>query len=279
MAASRGEPHAEPVIQEWRRGSHKARAGSCNWSLTDCGVNPLGAHMERSPAGKRRTAISGGLGLDFAAKLRWACGASRSHGSLLETATPDELLDAVATTDAGRPVTVILAGTWLKGEGLQLLTELRQVRRDVITLVVGFEFGSLALGHALRFGVRGLADLTVSAAQLSKALVALAEGEVWISRRRLVEAVDLVPEPAGAATREVWLNLPTLTERERDVLMQVLDGKPNKLIARQLDISEQTVKIHAMHVYRKLGVKRRVELLKALSLSRGSPPGPFTAAI
>jgi len=35
--------------------------------------------------------------------------------------------------------------------------------------------------------------------------------------------------------------------------MQVLDGKPNKLIARQLDISEQTVKIHAMHVYRKLG--------------------------
>jgi DNA-binding CsgD family transcriptional regulator len=42
----------------------------------------------------------------------------------------------------------------------------------------------------------------------------------------------------------------------------VLAGQSNKLIAGELEISEYTVKVHLQHIYRKLGVHRRLELLK-----------------
>ena len=58
---------------------------------------------------------------------------------------------------------------------------------------------------------------------------------------------------------------PHFETSQRDVLKLVLDGKSNKSIANELAISERTVKIHLQHVYRKLGVHRRVDLLKAFS--------------
>ena len=56
------------------------------------------------------------------------------------------------------------------------------------------------------------------------------------------------------AANDTWRNLPSLTEREHSILQQVLDGKSNKQIARDLGLSESTVKIHLQHIYQKLGV-------------------------
>ena len=53
--------------------------------------------------------------------------------------------------------------------------------------------------------------------------------------------------------------LPTLTERELEVLRLVAAGAPNSRIAAQLWITEQTVKFHLSKVYRKLGVANRTE--------------------
>ena len=59
----------------------------------------------------------------------------------------------------------------------------------------------------------------------------------------------------------IWSNLPSLTGREHGVLLEVMEGGSNKDIAGALEISEQTVKIHLQHIYRKLGVHRRADLL------------------
>ncbi len=50
-----------------------------------------------------------------------------------------------------------------------------------------------------------------------------------------------------------------LTDREREVLLLVGAGLPNKLIARRLEISEKTVKTHLTSVYRRIGVASRTE--------------------
>ncbi len=50
-----------------------------------------------------------------------------------------------------------------------------------------------------------------------------------------------------------------LTDREREVLVLVGAGLPNKLIARRLEISEKTVKTHLTSVYRRIGVDSRTE--------------------
>ena len=52
-----------------------------------------------------------------------------------------------------------------------------------------------------------------------------------------------------------------ISPREREVLTQLLAGRPNKLIARQLGISEKTVKSHLTSIFRELGVTDRVQAI------------------
>jgi DNA-binding NarL/FixJ family response regulator len=59
-----------------------------------------------------------------------------------------------------------------------------------------------------------------------------------------------------------------LTEREREILELVAEGRPNAQIARTLWVTEQTVKFHLSNVYRKLGVANRTEASR-LALRHG----------
>ena len=64
-----------------------------------------------------------------------------------------------------------------------------------------------------------------------------------------------------------------LTEREVDVLRQVIEGRPNKLIADALGISVRTVEVHRARVFEKMGVKSAVELANLLR-PEGEAKGP-----
>ena len=63
-------------------------------------------------------------------------------------------------------------------------------------------------------------------------------------------------------TRDAHIPLRRLTERERDVLDELVNGLPNKTIAKNLDIQEVTVKLHLWQIYRKLDVENRVQAVK-----------------
>jgi len=56
--------------------------------------------------------------------------------------------------------------------------------------------------------------------------------------------------------------LATLTEREQEVLRRVIEGKPNKIIASELDISMKTVEFHRAKVMEKMGVTSVAELVQ-----------------
>jgi two-component system, LuxR family, response regulator DctR len=58
--------------------------------------------------------------------------------------------------------------------------------------------------------------------------------------------------------------LADLTDRERDVMRLVVEGRPNKLIADELDISVRTVEVHRARVFEKMDVRSAVELANAL---------------
>jgi two-component system response regulator DctR len=58
--------------------------------------------------------------------------------------------------------------------------------------------------------------------------------------------------------------LAELTEREREVMRLVIDGRPNKLIADALEISVRTVEVHRARVFEKMGVRSAVELANLL---------------
>lgn len=67
-----------------------------------------------------------------------------------------------------------------------------------------------------------------------------------------------------ADKRQVERALAELTEREREVMTLVVEGRPNKLIADALDISVRTVEVHRARVFEKMNVKSAVELANLL---------------
>lgn len=72
------------------------------------------------------------------------------------------------------------------------------------------------------------------------------------------EAVECVLEGAGLTRLRPSRSWPArLTDREVDVLRRVAQAKPNKAIARELVISEETVRNHVRHIYEKIGVSSR----------------------
>lgn len=79
---------------------------------------------------------------------------------------------------------------------------------------------------------------------------------------RTVIATGLAGRLAKALREEATAknrNVNELTERETEILRGLADGKSNKLIARDLEITEGTVKVHVKHLLRKLNFRSRVE--------------------
>ena len=77
------------------------------------------------------------------------------------------------------------------------------------------------------------------------------------------------PDIAAAPPRDTDCPLTTLTQREQEVLRLASAGHSNKLISRQLAISEHTVKLHMHHVYEKLGVANRTAAASLLHAKAG----------
>lgn len=79
------------------------------------------------------------------------------------------------------------------------------------------------------------------------------------------EAADTAPEPSAASPRAV---AQALTPREHEVMERIASGKPNKIIADDLGISEHTVKLHVHHILSKLGATNRTEAAARYLASR-----------
>ena len=96
------------------------------------------------------------------------------------------------------------------------------------------------------------------------------------SNNALVDRVELALKQSAEALQRsrghdgVRKLLGELTEREREVMALVIEGKPNKTIADQLAISVRTVEVHRARVFDKMNVKSAVELANLLRES-GAP--------
>ena len=90
------------------------------------------------------------------------------------------------------------------------------------------------------------------------------------SDNALVDRVEQALQRSEVAIRErlrrgsLQHRLTELTERERDVMRLVIDGRANKLIADELGISVRTVEVHRARVFEKMEVKSAVELANLL---------------
>ena len=114
--------------------------------------------------------------------------------------------------------------------------------------------------EALQIGARGIVLKDAVAGDLTQALRAVLGGDYWIGGERvanLVKALQgLMAQAAAVPDRKTY----GLTPRELEVVACIVEGCSNRDIAKQFNISEETVKRHLSNVFDKTGVSTRLEL-------------------
>lgn len=180
---------------------------------------------------------------DIATALALACGETQFDLCLLDLGLPD-------------------------GSGLDNLTRLREACPSMAVVVVSGDSDPASITAALEHGAMGYIPKTSPRQVLIGAIRLIASGGVYVPLEALASrdhhAVAAPPgsDGEGSAPHAPGLEL---SPRQREVMALMLRGLPSKLIARRLDISENTTKIHVSAVLRALGVHSRTEALVAAS--------------
>ncbi len=142
-------------------------------------------------------------------------------------------------------------------DGLSLLRQLQQEGNAIPILVLTVSNAEEDLANVLRAGARGYLLKDMEPDEVADAIVRAARGETVVAPSMTMKLVALLQNNQPAAPPASMLDL--LTQREREILSHLALGESNKVIARQLDISHDTVKLHVRHILAKLNLTSRVE--------------------
>jgi two-component system, NarL family, nitrate/nitrite response regulator NarL len=156
-----------------------------------------------------------------------------------------------------RPDLLVLDLRMPSGDGLTLLRRLRAEGCDTPALILTMSDSEADLAAALRAGVRGYLLKDMEPEEVIGAIERAARGEITFAPAMTVKLAQLLQ--AGASGNQRKSLLDSLTEREREILEHLARGESNKTIARALDISHDTVKLHVRHILSKLNLTSRVE--------------------
>jgi DNA-binding NarL/FixJ family response regulator len=111
--------------------------------------------------------------------------------------------------------------------------------------------------EAVRRGIRGIFYIDDDTFTVEKGLSLMIEGEVWVSRRVLLQTV--VSSGGGYASQRDSAEREQLTRRETEILAMICVGASNDDIADKLYISTNTVKTHIYNIYKKIHVPNRTQ--------------------
>jgi DNA-binding NarL/FixJ family response regulator len=129
-----------------------------------------------------------------------------------------------------------------------------------ILLTTSDEEGQIV--KALKFGVRGVVRKEASLSLLFKCICAVKEGGYWIGHDTTCELIKNLESLNSKLERSSNLLNFRLSERELQVISEVVLGSANKDIAQKLSISEQAVKYHLTNIFCKTGMSGRMELAR-----------------
>jgi len=135
-------------------------------------------------------------------------------------------------------------------DGIEATRKLLAERPETSVLVLTAFSDRPRITGALEAGARGYLLKDVDAETVADGIRAAARGEAPLDPRAARTMLDAQSEPDP---------LRGLSDREREVLALLVEGLPNKLIARRLEISEKTVKSHLTQIFRELGVTDRTQ--------------------
>jgi DNA-binding NarL/FixJ family response regulator len=190
----------------------------------------------------------------------------------IEALTEEDAVDAA----------ILFSGRGLAENG-ELRDDLRRIRSaspitPVLVVTDSVEAADVAI--AIRSGAKGYLASSVALEVLIQSLRLMMIGgtafpAIELADRPFNGINSSAPLPSMASDRKAPISpIELFTPKEREVLSKLAEGKPNKIIAYELNICETTVKVHMRHIMSKLGVTNRTHaaLLASEMLINFKPP-------
>jgi len=170
--------------------------------------------------------------------------------------------DAIRQLSVHRPHVAALNVELQDGpkSGFRILSEIRTSQRKTAAVIMIPNCNRELVIEAFRAGARGVFCRIHPLRTLAKCIRKVHAGQVWAGNEEiefLIEAVSLQPALYFPKTD----GMPLLTRREEQIVHLATEGLKNYDIAQRLQIREHTVRNYFCHIFDKLGVSSRVELI------------------
>ena len=176
---------------------------------------------------------------------------------LMETAS---LLHGVASRPP-RVVLISLNTAVSAGENMTTLRRFHLSHPEVFMILLVASHDRELVVNAFRSGARGIFDIAEENVRvLCKCIQRVASGQIWADTEKLNYVFDLITQvPSLRVVNSGGSQI--LTPREEQVVALVAEGLGNRQIARELNLSEHTIKKYLFRIYEKVGTSTRVELV------------------
>lgn len=168
----------------------------------------------------------------------------------MEVVTAQSFDEAAAVMQESGPFDVVLLDLTMPGmNGIAGLKRAMRLNQGKPVAIITGNPGPRMLQEIMATGAAGVILKTTAARSLTNAIQFIHAGERYLP----LELMRAVAEPAPV------LRNGQLSEKEMDVLVELAAGKPNKEIAKALDLAEPTVKMHVTAICRKIGAQNRTQ--------------------
>ena len=168
--------------------------------------------------------------------------------------------DAITQTLELEPDILLLDLAMPRLPGLEAMRAIMAKSPRVKIVLLTGSISTQQIIEALQIGARGIVLKDSVAGDLSQALRAVLGGDYWIGGERVANLLkalqELMAQAAAVPERKTY----GLTPRELEVVGCIVEGCSNRDIAKQFNLSEETVKRHLSNIFDKTGVSTRLEL-------------------
>jgi two-component system, NarL family, nitrate/nitrite response regulator NarL len=154
-----------------------------------------------------------------------------------------------------------------KRSGIEVLREIT-VTRPVL-LIDAAEQSDIT--QALIWGAQGIIRKDAPTQLLFKCIRTVAAGQYWVSHDEIPDLVQNLRSLMDMVEKSTQMQTRSLSKQQRQIVESIVSGCTNREIAKELSISERTVKYHLTRIFSKLGVSGRMELAR-FSLKRNLIP-------
>jgi DNA-binding NarL/FixJ family response regulator len=164
--------------------------------------------------------------------------------------------EAVELLALAKPDVVLMELRFSGLDGLELLAQLPVLSPKTRAIVFTESQAERDVLESLRLGARGYAYKKIPTTEILDCVRRVAAGEVWLQTMQLEVLIHALQNRG----RNRAISPAQLSPRERQIIKLVLAGCRNREVAKELEISEKTVKNHLSNIFDKLGVGDRLEM-------------------